>query len=85
MTPLVLLQIPHFRLVGSHNRRPQLDLCYASRFLSDAGLEHVVLNADYGSGSSSYTPWRELFRQSEWLRHAANGAHPVLEDRKSVV
>ncbi len=77
---VVVLQPPFFRCVGSHNARVQLDLCYACRFLDDAGIDHVLVNADYGLGGPSYLPWRHLVHEEEGFARAADGRHPVLDE-----
>lgn len=77
--PIVLLQPPFFRCVGSHNDRAPLELAYVSRFLDDANVDHVVVNADY-SGSSQHLPWRALFDREAYLRSAADGDSPVLDE-----
>ncbi|MBA7542075.1 hypothetical protein ES705_34391 [subsurface metagenome] len=77
---VVLLQPPFFRCLGSHNNQVQLDLAYVSRFLDDAHIEHVVVNADHGFGGQRYVPWRELFEREESLRLAADGEHPILDE-----
>lgn len=79
MPPIVLLQPPYFRLLGSHNDRAPLELCYASRFLADAGVEHVVVNADF-AGSSQHLPWRALFENEGYFRAAVDGCHPALDE-----
>jgi len=76
---IVLLQPPYFRLLGSHNDRAPLELAYASRFLSDAGIEHVVVNADF-VGSSQHLPWRALFENEAYFRAAVDGHHTALDE-----
>jgi len=76
---IVLLQPPFFRTVGSHNDRPPLELAYASRYLHDAGIEHVVVNADY-LGSTVHVPWRRLFENEIMLRDAVDGFSPLLDE-----
>lgn len=44
---VVLLAPPYYRFCGSHNNRPAPTLTYLSRFLEDAGISHVVYNADH--------------------------------------
>lgn len=78
-TPVVLLQPPFFAVVGSHNDRAPLELAYASRFLEDADVEHVVVNADY-LGSSQHLPWRQLFEAESYLMAAADGNSPALDE-----
>jgi hypothetical protein len=65
-----LLQPPFFRLAGSHNDRPLMNLAYASGFLADAGIPHVLVNADW-LGSPVHVPWRQLFLNEETWRRAA--------------
>lgn len=81
---VVLLQPPFFRVCGSHNDRAPLELCYASCFLEDAGISHVVVNADY-SGSRTHLPWRKLFENEAYLRAAVDGQHAVLDECTEMV
>lgn len=81
---IVLLQPPFFRLAGSHNDRPMLNLCYASRFLEDAGMDHVVVNADY-LGSSVYVPWRKLVENVEYWKAACEDRSPLLDQCEELV
>jgi len=76
---IVLLQPPFFRCAGSHNDRVLLELCYASRFLEDAGIEHVVVNADY-LGSTVYHPWRLLFENQDHFIAACDGRSPLIDE-----
>jgi pyruvate-formate lyase-activating enzyme len=75
---VVLLQPPFFRTAGSHNNRPILELCYASRWLERAGISHVVLNADY-EATSVHNPWRSLFENHELFDEACDGHSPLFE------
>lgn len=79
VAPIVLLHPPFLRCLGSHNDRAPLELAYVSRFLDDASVDHVVVNADY-SGSSQYLPWRALFDRDGYLRAAADGTSPALDE-----
>ncbi|HEC62114.1 MAG TPA: hypothetical protein ENI27_07660, partial [bacterium] len=72
---VVLLQPPFFKCAGSHNDRAPLELCYASRFLEEAEIDHVVVNADY-TGSKTHVPWRELFENSGLWESACDGESP---------
>ena len=78
MKPIILLQTPFFKAVGSHNNRIGLELCYASRYLEEAGIEHIVLNGDY-SDTSIHLPWRSLFENMEYFRAACDGQSPVID------
>jgi len=75
---VVLLQAPFLKAAGSHNDRIGLELCYASRFLAEAGVEHVVVNGDY-SGTPVYLPWRVLFENQEMYQAACDGKSPVID------
>lgn len=81
---IVLLQPPFFRLAGSHNDRPMLNLCYASSFLEDAGMEHVVVNADY-LGSTVHVPWRQLVENVEYWKAACEDRSPLLDQCEELV
>ena len=72
---IVLLQPPFFKCAGSHNDRAPLELCYASRFLDDAEVEHVVVNADF-TGAKTYLPWKTLFENSTVWEQACEGNSP---------
>ncbi len=72
---IVLLQPPFFKCAGSHNDRAPLELCYASRFLDDAEIEHVVVNADF-TGAKTYLPWKTLFENREIWEQACEGFSP---------
>jgi hypothetical protein len=76
--PIVLLSPPFLKCAGSHNDRAPLELAYVSSFLEDAGLEHVVLNADY-LGSAVHVPWRTLFEHEASFCAAVDGQHPALD------
>lgn len=76
---IVLLQPPFLRCAGSHNDRAPLELCYASAYLTAAGAEHVVLNAD-ATGTSAYVPWRRVFEQFELFKDAVDGRSPVYSE-----
>lgn len=82
---IVLLQPPFFRLAGSHNDRLNLNLAYASTFLTDANIDHVVVNADW-AGSTSYVPWRDLFFEHDrfWMR-ACDGDSPLYAETLEMV
>jgi len=54
-----LLSPPFFRFAGSHNDRVPMEFAYASEYLEEFGIEHVVVNSDY-VGSKSYVPWSDL-------------------------
>ena len=77
MKPVVLLQTPFFKAAGSHNNRVSLELCYGSRYLEQAGIEHVVVNADYEE-TDMHHPWRELLENSENYKAACDGKSPVI-------
>lgn len=75
---IVLLQPPFFRHVGSHNDRPNLNLAYASSFLEDAGIEHVLVNADW-AGTPKHVPWSRLFKNEDLWDAAVDGRSPLYE------
>jgi len=81
---IVLLQPPFFRLAGSHNDRPLMSLAYASTFLADAGVDHVLVNADW-LGSSTHVPWRQLFLNEETWRRACDGDSPLYDEALELV
>jgi hypothetical protein len=81
---IVLLQPPFFRLAGSHNDRPLMNLAYASGFLADAGVEHVLVNADW-LGSPVHVPWRQLFLNEETWRRAVDGDSPLYDETLELV
>jgi len=81
---IVLLQPPFFRLAGSHNDRPLMNLAYASGFLADAGVEHVLVNADW-LGSSAHVPWRQLFLNDDTWRRACDGDSPLYDEALELV
>ncbi|MFE9098035.1 B12-binding domain-containing radical SAM protein [Streptomyces sp. NPDC007264] len=47
---VVLLAPPYYRFCGSHNNRAAPSLTYLSAFLEEAGISHVVYNADHTPG-----------------------------------
>ncbi len=69
---VVLLSPPFFRVCGSHNDRAPLSLAYLSRYLDAAGVEHVVMNADY-TGSDRYWSMRWLFDNFQPFIDAVDG------------
>lgn len=76
---IVLLQPPFLRLIGSHNSRPPMELCYASSYLERAGIEHVVLNAD-ATDASKYIKWSSLYRDFHYLKDAIDGRSPLFTE-----
>lgn len=76
-TKVLLLNPPFFRAVGSHNDNAPLQLCYLSRILQDAGVEHVVYNAD-STGASKFWKWGKLFDRFDLFRQAVEGQSAVL-------
>jgi hypothetical protein len=57
---VVLFNPPFFRLMGSHNNKAPMSLCYLSRILEDQGIEHCVYNAD-ATDSTIHWNLRYLF------------------------
>lgn len=76
---LVLLHPPFLRFAGSHNDRVPLELCYASEYLQDFKIEHVVVNADY-IGSGAYIPWSHLLHNFEGFMDGVDGRSPLYSE-----
>lgn len=76
---VVLLNTGYFRLVGSHNDRMPLSLCYLSTHLDAAGIGHRVFNAEF-TGSGTYWSWEHLFDRFHLLRDAVDGRSPVFAE-----
>ena len=76
---VVLLQPPYLRLVGSHNDRIPLELCYLNAYLRDAGIVGTVFNADW-TGTSTYIEWKKLFSNSVFLEMAVEGQSPLFDE-----
>lgn len=76
-TRVVLLNPPFFRALGSHNDNAPLQLCYLSRFLHDAAIDHVVYNAD-ATGASKLWKWGKLFERFDLFKLAVEGRSPVI-------
>ncbi len=72
----VLLNSGYFRLVGSHNDRMPLSLCYLSTLLDHAGVDHVVFNSEF-TGAKTYWSWQHLFDAFHLLKLAIDGDSPV--------
>jgi len=81
---VVIVNPPFFRCVGSHNDRIGLELTYASRYLAEAEIDHVVVNADY-LGSKIHVPWRVLFENEQMLRDAVDDRSPLLDQAIELV
>jgi uncharacterized Fe-S cluster-containing radical SAM superfamily protein len=69
---VVLLSPPFFRVCGSHNDRAPLSLAYLSRYLDEAGIDHVVINADY-TGANRYWSMRWMFDNFQSFINAVDG------------
>lgn len=69
---VVLLAPPYFRFCGSHNNRAAPSLTYLSRFLEDAGISHVVYNADH-TPSRRYWSMRWMFQNYQPFMDAVDG------------
>lgn len=69
---VALLSPPFFRVCGSHNDRAPLSLAYLSRYLDAAGLDHVVINADY-TGADRYWSMRWMFDNFQPFVDAVDG------------
>ena len=76
---VLLVQPPYLRLVGSHNDRIPLELCYLSAYLNNAGFESPVFNADW-TGASKYLKWRKLFENFFYLQSAVEGHSPLYDE-----
>lgn len=74
---VVLLNPPFFRAVGSHNDNAPLQLCYMSRFLHDANIDHVVYNAD-STGAGKFWKWGRLFDRFDLFKQAVEGNSAVI-------
>jgi anaerobic magnesium-protoporphyrin IX monomethyl ester cyclase len=69
---VVLLAPPYFRFCGSHNNRAAPTLTYLSRYLEDAGVSHVVYNADYTSAERFWS-MRWMFEHYQPFVDAVDG------------
>jgi pyruvate-formate lyase-activating enzyme len=69
---VVLLAPPYFRFCGSHNNRAAPSLTYLSRFLEDAGISHVVYNADH-TASRRYWSMKWMFQHYQPFVDAVDG------------
>jgi hypothetical protein len=72
----VLVQLPFFRLLGSHNDRGPLDLAYLAGHLA-AEHDVAILNLDY-SGSKVFCSWGDLFMRSGLIANALEPMSPIL-------
>jgi len=69
---VVLLSPPYYRFCGSHNSRVAPTLTYLSRFLADAGISHVVYNADH-TGAEQAWSMRWMFDNYQSFVDAVDG------------
>ena len=76
---VLLLNTGYFRLVGSHNDRMPLSLCYLSAYLEEAGVSHCIFNGEY-TGARSYWSWHQLYRSFDLFRLAVAGQSPVFRE-----
>lgn len=76
---ILLVNAPYFRLVGSHNDRAPLSLCYMSAYLEKAQIEHRVFNSEY-TGAEAYWRWKALGRHFDLFRQGIDGNSPVYMD-----
>lgn len=78
-TSVLLVQPPFMRLVGSHNDRSPLELCYMNAYLRSAGIDAAVLNADW-TGAGRYVRWSRLFENFHYLADAVDGRSPLYDE-----
>jgi len=78
-TQVLLVQPPFLRLVGSHNDRAPLELCYLHGYLRRAGIASQVLNADW-TGASRYIRWSRLFQNFALFASAVDGCSPLYDE-----
>lgn len=76
---VLLVQPPYLRLMGSHNDRVPLELCYLNSYLKAAGIASLVFNADW-TGASKYIEWKRLFKNSIFLQNAVDGNSPLFDE-----
>lgn len=69
---VVLLAPPYYRFCGSHNNRAAPTLTYLSAFLEEAGVSHVVYNADF-TPASTFWSMRWMFRNYQPFVDAVDG------------
>jgi len=69
---VVLLAPPYYRFCGSHNNRAAPTLTYLSRFLEDAGISHVVYNADH-TPSTRFWSMKWMFQNYQPFVDAVDG------------
>ncbi len=75
----LLLNTGYFRLVGSHNDRMPISMCYLSALLERAGVEHIVFNSEF-TGADTYWSWQQLFEAFHLLKLAIDGYTPVFRE-----
>lgn len=73
---VVLLHAPFFRLVGSHNNRAPMGLCYMAKYLDQERIDSVVLNGDFSPAKRMWR-WGELFEQTENFKLAVDGKSAI--------
>ncbi|MFC8532447.1 B12-binding domain-containing radical SAM protein [Streptomyces sp. NPDC057249] len=69
---VVLLAPPYYRFCGSHNNRAAPSLTYLSAFLEEAGVSHVVYNADHTPGKR-YWSMKWMFQNYQPFVDAVDG------------
>lgn len=69
---VVLLAPPYYRFCGSHNNRAAPSLTYLSAFLEEAGISHVVFNADF-TDADRFWSMRWMFQNYQPFVDAVDG------------
>lgn len=69
---VVLLAPPYYRFCGSHNNRAAPTLTYLSAFLEEAGISHVVYNADF-TDAHAFWSMRWMFKNYQPFVDAVDG------------
>ena len=69
---VVLLAPPYYRVLGSHNNRAAVSLTYLSAYLEQAGISHVVYDADY-TPAETFWGMRYMFDNYQPFVDAVDG------------
>jgi len=76
---ICLVNPPYLRILGSHNDRIPIELCYLNTYLLNAGHESMVINADY-TGAKKYIKWSKLFDNFHFMSAAVNGQSALFDE-----
>ena len=74
-----LVNPPYLRILGSHNDRIPIELCYLNTYLLNDGIDSVVLNADY-TGAKKYIKWSKLFDNFKFMVDAVEGRSSLFDE-----